>query len=163
MQEILDLLKVAATTAPKTKGLETILVKVIYKKETIKKICQKMEEIGREKYKFFLRDAKCLKKADAIILLGINDGVDVKLNCGYVFNTCEECKARDFPCIFKIIDLGIAIGSVVKMASLLNLDNRVMYSIGEAARKLKLVESSIVIGVAISWSSMKNPFFDRTI
>ncbi len=161
MKAILDLLKVAATTAPKTKGLETILIKIIAEKGEIEKICKKMEEIGKRKYKFFLRDAKCLERADAIILLGINNNIDLKLNCGYVFDKCEECKAKNFPCIFKIIDLGIAIGSVVKMASLLNLDNRVMYSVGEAARELKLIDSNIVIGIAIAWSSIKNPFFDR--
>jgi len=40
--------------------------------------------------------------------------------------------------MFKLLDLGIAIGSAVRTASLLNVDNRIMFRAGTAARKLKI-------------------------
>ena len=48
-------------------------------------------------------------------------------------------------CIFKALDLGIALGSAVKTASLLNVDNRIMYRIGTAARRLNLLPEATVI------------------
>jgi uncharacterized ferredoxin-like protein len=59
-------------------------------------------------------------------------------------------------------DLGIAVGSAVKTASLLNLDNRVMYTAGVAARSLGWVgECSVAYGIPVSVTG-KNIFFDRS-
>ena len=63
-------------------------------------------------------------------------------------------------CAFAIVDLGIAIGSASKMAQFLNLDNRVMYSIGATAVEMCLIEGDIVMGIPLSVSS-KNIYFDR--
>jgi uncharacterized ferredoxin-like protein len=59
-------------------------------------------------------------------------------------------------------DLGIAIGSAVSVAADHRVDNRVMYSIGKAAKELKLLgeEASIIFGIPLS-ASGKSPFFDR--
>lgn len=62
--------------------------------------------------------------------------------------------------MFQAIDLGIALGSSAKTAGILNIDNRIMYTIGAAARKLKLLESDIIIGFPLSVSG-KSPYFDR--
>jgi uncharacterized ferredoxin-like protein len=60
------------------------------------------------------------------------------------------------------LDLGIALGSAVKIASLLNVDNRIMYRIGAAAMKLKMLkDATVIIGIPIS-ASGKNIYFDRT-
>jgi len=49
----------------------------------------------------------------------------------------------------------------VKTASMLNVDNRVMYRVGVAALKLNLMsEASVVIGVPVS-AAGKNIYFDR--
>jgi uncharacterized ferredoxin-like protein len=58
------------------------------------------------------------------------------------------------------MDLGIALGSAAKTAGILNIDNRIMYTIGAAARKLKLLDSDIIIGFPLSVSG-KSPYFDR--
>ena len=57
-------------------------------------------------------------------------------------------------------DLGIALGSAAKIASNMNVDNRIMYSIGVAARRLGIGGSNIVHGIPLS-ASGKNVFFDR--
>ena len=63
-------------------------------------------------------------------------------------------------CAWRLLDLGIALGSAVKTASLFNADNRVMYRIGVAARKAGLIEGEIAIGVPIS-ATGKSIYFDR--
>jgi uncharacterized ferredoxin-like protein len=63
-------------------------------------------------------------------------------------------------CIFQAIDLGIALGSAVKLAGELNIDNRIMYTVGAAAKKLNLLDSDLIIGIPLSVTG-KNPYFDR--
>jgi uncharacterized ferredoxin-like protein len=45
--------------------------------------------------------------------------------------------------------MGIALGSAVKTASMLNVDNRIMYRIGTVARAMKMVEWDFVMGVPL--------------
>lgn len=63
-------------------------------------------------------------------------------------------------CVFKILDLGIALGSAVKTASLLDVDNRIMYRVGAAAVRLKLLPEATVMGIPVSVRG-KNIYFDR--
>jgi uncharacterized ferredoxin-like protein len=66
-------------------------------------------------------------------------------------------------CVFKALDLGIALGSAVKTAGMLNVDNRIMYRIGAAAMKLRLLpEATVVIGIPLS-AKGKSIYYDRTI
>jgi uncharacterized ferredoxin-like protein len=56
--------------------------------------------------------------------------------------------------------MGIALGSAVKIASLLNVDNRIMYRIGAAARHSGLVDWDFVMGIPLSVTG-KSIYFDR--
>jgi uncharacterized ferredoxin-like protein len=59
------------------------------------------------------------------------------------------------------LDLGIAIASAAKTASALDVDNRIMYRVGTAARRLNLLpEASVIMGIPIS-AKGKNIYFDR--
>lgn len=81
--------------------------------------------------------------------------------CGY--NNCEEKENHpSHPCVFNTGDLGIAIGSAVSVAMDSRIDNRIMYTVGQAAKELKIFgdEVGIIYGIPLSASS-KNPFFDR--
>jgi len=54
------------------------------------------------------------------------------------------------------------LGSAVKIASVLNVDNRIMYRVGAAALKLKLLsEATVIMGIPIS-AKGKNIYFDRS-
>ena len=46
------------------------------------------------------------------------------------------------------------------MAGELNIDNRIMYTVGAAAKKLRLLDSDIIIGIPLS-ATGKSPYFDR--
>lgn len=58
------------------------------------------------------------------------------------------------------MNLGIALGSAVKTASMHNIDNRIMYSAGVAARRMGLVDWDVAMGVPLAIGA-KNIFFDR--
>ena len=60
----------------------------------------------------------------------------------------------------KLIDLGIALGSAVKIASDLNVDNRIMRTVGAAAMRRGILDANEVQGIPISVKG-KNIFFDR--
>jgi len=164
------LMSISARTAPKSKGEDDVEI-VYVDGEDKEKIADEMIRFGEESgIKGFIRDGRCLKKASALLLLGVKGEKTLKLNCGACgYASCEEFasaerkQGKDFVgpnCVFKLLDLGIAIGSAVKLASLINVDNRVMYRIGTVARKLGIIKSDVVMGIPLS-STGKNPFFDR--
>jgi uncharacterized ferredoxin-like protein len=153
----------AARTAPKARGIDNLILAVATD-ESIGLLSEKMKEIGeRDKREFFLRDAENILKAEAVVLIattikanGLNCGL-----CGYKGCSLKNENA-DAPCAFNMNDLGIAIGSAVSVAADHRVDNRVMYSIGNAAKELELLgeEASIIFGIPLS-ASGKSPFFDR--
>ncbi len=81
------------------------------------------------------------------------------------FEKSSKSTGLDFAgpnCIFKLLDMGIALGSAVKSAMDHNVDNRIMYRIGTVAKRLKIMKkSSVVMGVPIS-AKGKSIYFDRS-
>ncbi|MGI6432731.1 MAG: DUF2148 domain-containing protein [Sphaerochaetaceae bacterium] len=81
-----------------------------------------------------------------------------------VFANCKEREEQGplHPCAFNTGDLGIAIGSAVSIAADYRIDNRVMFSVGMAARELGIFAKEVVIvyGIPLSISG-KNIFVDR--
>jgi len=158
----------AARTAPKTAGIDDIEI-VILTGEEMNRVIKEMEKMAEERGPNFLRDAKSCTHATAIVLIGVKGGNPIGLDCGACGLNCAEFReierkeGRDYlgpSCAFKLVDLGIAIGSAVKTAQIHNIDNRIMYRIGTAARKLGYVSSDVVFGIPLA-STGKNPFFDR--
>lgn len=168
--QVAKLMSISARTAPKSKGIDDIEVLVVYGEE-LEKIAKKMEELEKETGdKNYIRDANSVRKAQAVVLVGVRGRNPLGMNCGLCgFETCEEfLKARVVDrkihrgplCAFKLLDLGIALGSAVKTANIHNVDNRLMYRIGTAARLLGLLDCDLVIGIPLA-ALGKNPFFDR--
>jgi len=163
------LMSLSARTAPKSKGEDDL--EIIYVDgEDKDRIAEKMVELGKERGKGFVVDGESVRKSSGILLIGVNGGKPLRLNCGACgFKTCDEFlsakreQGRDFTgpnCVFKILDMGIALGSAVKLASLLNVDNRIMYRIGTVAKMMGIAKADVVMGIPLS-SAGKNPFFDR--
>jgi len=169
--EAAKLMLIAARTAPKSGGEDDILTMIVYGKEK-NTIAKKMEEIAEErKIEGFKRDAKNVRDSEALILIGVRGDKSFGLNCGACgyknckkFNEANKKLGQDFfgpTCIFKALDLGIALGSAAKTASILNIDNRIMYRIGTAALKLKLMpEATVIMGIPMS-AKGKSIYFDR--
>ena len=167
METAAELMAVSARTAPKTAGQDYVEIKVIGG-DKIEKLADEMINYGKESGKGnFDRDGENVRNSEQVILLSLNEAAVIGLDCGACgFDKCEELKLKSGPefdgpiCAWRLMDLGIALGSAVKTASLLNVDNRIMYRIGVAAKKMGLIEGEIVVGVPIS-ASGKNIYFDR--
>lgn len=169
--EAARLMLIAARTAPKTAGIDDILTLIVYGEDK-DSIADKMEEMGEErKIENFKRDAKNVKDSEAVVLIGVRGSKNAGMNCGACgfkdcakFEKAQKKLGKDFvgpTCVFKALDLGVALGSAAKTASLLNVDNRIMYRIGTAASKLKMLpEATVIIGIPIS-AKGKSIYFDR--
>jgi uncharacterized ferredoxin-like protein len=166
---VAKMMELAARTAPKTRGDDFVHTKTLHG-DDLKQLADSMIHFGREKGKGnFDRDAANVANSQALVLLGIKDASTAGLNCGACgFRTCKELEAArkvdiEFVgpiCSYRHLDLGIALGSAVKTAQLLNVDNRIMYRVGAAARAAKFVDWDFVMGIPLS-ASGKNIFFDR--
>ena len=98
-----------------------------------------MYELGRG------RDIGNVRASGAVVLIGVE---------------CGKPSGEWWPFQAKLIDLGIALGSAAKVAGDMNVDNRIMRSVGLAAMKMGLVKGEDVEGIPISIKG-KNIYFDR--
>jgi len=81
--------------------------------------------------------------------------------CGFA-NCAEKNKHSTVPCVFNTGDLGIALGSAVSIAMDNRIDNRIMYTVGQAVKELDIFPENVSIIYAIPLkASSKNIFFDR--
>lgn len=136
--DVAKLMVAAARTAPKARGEDRIKTAIVTGEDK-EKLAKVMEERGST------RDAGNVRKAGAVVLVGVE--------CGDPSGEWIAFKA-------KLIDLGIALGSAVKIASDLNADNRIMHSVGIAAEKMGIMNADEIQGIPLSIRG-KNIFFDR--
>jgi uncharacterized ferredoxin-like protein len=165
---VAELMEIAARTAPKARGQDFIVMSIL-EGEALQPLVDKMAEIGeRTARPFFVRDSKNVAASEVVLLIGIRDAQKAGLNCGACgVPTCADLNtnshAGEFSgpqCAFRVLDLGIAVGSAAKTASMFNADNRVMYTIGAAARELGLIDADFVMGIPLS-ATGKSIYYDR--
>jgi uncharacterized ferredoxin-like protein len=170
-----SMMALSARTAPKTRGVDSVKTLILTGND-LDQLAVTMEKKVKEKsteLPTFKRDADSIRKSAAVLLIGVSRDpkrVELPLNCGACgYKNCKDLLAagnregEDFTgpvCIFQAIDLGIALGSAVKLAGELNIDNRIMYTVGAAAKKLNLLDSDLTIGIPLS-ATGKNLYFDR--
>ncbi len=171
---VAKLMEAAAITAPKGKGVNTIVTRILLKNECLSlantlKSCS--EKFGME---FYLRDADNIANSDLVLLIGCRGNVTAGLNCGGCgYDTCMEMieafskregkdsKYKGPVCAIRLTDLGIAVGSAVKTAQIHNIDNRILFSGGTGAIVAGLLEGcTTAYAIPLSISG-KNIFFDR--
>ena len=172
---VASLMELAARTAPKGKGVDTILVRILTDEER-EDLAACLTALGKERNTgFFLRDAVNIRRAGGCIIIGSKGRVVTGIDCGACgYQTCRAMEAacretreimtpfKSPNCAVRITDLGIALGSAVKTAQIHNVDNRIMYSGGVAAIHLGLLGTDCTVAYAIPISaSGKNIFFDR--
>jgi uncharacterized ferredoxin-like protein len=167
--EVARMMELAARTAPKTRGEDFIEIKII-SGDDIVHLADMMLAFGKEKNKpGFGRDAGNLRKSTVAMLIGLKDTKTAGLDCGACgYGTCAGLgyavkPKSDFAgpiCSLRVTDLGIALGSAVKTAQLFNVDNRIMYRVGVAARFGGLVDWEMVMGIPLS-ATGKSIYFDR--
>lgn len=165
---VTDLMAVAARTAPKTKGEDFVVTKII-EGEELKRLGEAMIDFGvRTGKKNFDRDARNVLNSDSLLLVGILNATTAGLNCGAcgeelcdllsVGKLDDEFKGPQ--CAYRLLDMGIALGSAAKMAGMLNADSRIMYRAGVVARELGMIDADFVMGIPIA-ATGKSIYFDR--
>jgi len=114
----------------------------------------------------FDRDGDNILRSEGVVLIGIKDAPALGNDCNAcgepscLLTNTEEGVFKGPQCAIRMLDLGIAISSAVKVASMLNVDNRIMYRTGVVARELGLIDADVVMGIPLS-ATGKNIFFDR--
>jgi uncharacterized ferredoxin-like protein len=163
-----ELMEVSARTAPKAAGEDFIEVALLSDSERVA-LGSDMIRIGKERgIHGFERDGQNVLDSDAVVLIGLLPHKGVGLDCGACgYGTCAEFNDKsasgDFKgpnCVIRALDLGIALGSAAKQAGEFNIDNRIMYRIGVAARRIGLGHANVSHGIPLS-ATGKNIFFDR--
>jgi uncharacterized ferredoxin-like protein len=155
----------AARTAPKACGIDHLDTAILTgeDKDALAAEMRKIGESFAEEGKHFLRDADNVNASRAIVLVGAKYSPRA-LNaicklCG--FADCAACVKAGGACVFTAMDLGIALGSAVAIAADARVDNRLMFTAGQAAASLGLLgEYKMIVGIPLSVSG-KSPFFDR--
>ena len=165
---VAELMEIAARTAPKSAGQDFVVTRVL-EGQDVQALAQKMVEFGQRTGKRnFDRDGKNVGASDAVILIGLKDAQPVNLDCGAcgveactaLLINSHEGEFRGPQCAFRLLDMGIALGSAAKTASLLNVDNRIMYRAGAVAREMGLLDADFVMGIPLS-ATGKSIYFDR--
>ena len=163
--EVARKMMTAARTAPKARGTDNIVIALL-KEDGIKEVSEKLKEMARRDKlpDFFLRDAVNILSAKAMVIFGTKIeplGLSPCGMCG--FSSCaEKNKHPEHPCVFNAGDLGIAIGSAASIAMDNRVDNRIMYTVGQALLEMGVLgaDVKIIYGMPLSISG-KNPFVDR--
>ncbi|HOJ58055.1 MAG TPA: DUF2148 domain-containing protein [Bacillota bacterium] len=166
---VADLMCIAARTAPKAAGRDYVVTGVVDGDDLLK-LAEAMNEYGKASGKInFDRDGANVAASSACVLIGLKNADVCGLNCG----ACGHDKCVDLSslrdgsefsgpvCAWRSVDLGIALGSAVKVASIHNIDNRIMYRIGVVAKKMGFIDADIVAGIPLSVTG-KNIYFDRS-
>jgi len=185
LRQVAKLCAVAAMTAPKSGGqlflkgsrpfIETVIVE---DRETLNRLATWQRERGKKvKNPIWFRDAATTEKIDLVLFIGLAKWYPPVYDCGACgFATCAEfLDARKHQtvvdpdwefagpvCQIRCIDLGIAVGSAAKIASLNNVDARCQSRLAGAARHLGIIEADLAIALSMSVTH-KNIFFDQKI
>ena len=173
---VAGLMAASARTAPKAGGKDFLEIVVISDEADLKAISAKMVEYAPDSTNesFWLRDAENIAGAHAVVLIGLAKTVAAGYDCGGCgFATCKEFlagrKALDKElgysgphCAMRMMDIGVALSSAAKTASLLSVDCRVQQRVGAAARALGFIKAEVAMGIPLGVYG-KSPFFDRKV
>ncbi len=176
MRMVAVMMASSVRTAPKARGIDDIKTMIVDGSD-LELLASAMEGKAKERPLYlssaFTRDAQNVRDSGCVLLIGVMGNpkrAEQPLDCGACgYKSCKDLlnagrrQGKDFNgpnCILQAMDLGIALGSAVTLASELNVDNCMMYTMGAAAKKLGLLDSDVVIGIPLSVSG-KNIYFDR--
>jgi len=184
VRHVARLCAVAAMTAPKSGGqlflkggtpfIETVIVEG---KPMLKGLADWLRSQGdKHKEAIWYRDADTAEKLDVVLFIGLCGWYPPQYDCGACgYGTCAEFLqakpqhenpgSEDWQfagpvCQLRALDLGIAVGSAAKTASMNNIDTRCQTRIAAAARHLKIIKADLAVALSMSVSH-KNIFFDK--
>lgn len=135
---------------------------IVEDRETLGHLAAWQRDRGNKlKDPIWFRDADTTEKLDLVLFIGLAKWYPPVYDCGPCgYATCAEfLRAREhnktegsedweFPgpiCQLRCIDLGIAVGSAAKMASLNNVDARCQTRIASASRHLGIIDADLAV------------------
>lgn len=174
IETVINLMAASAITAPKAGGKNCLEIVAITDPDDLNSIAQEMRKYAHNSSKenYWHRDAANTENCQGVLLIGLAGPVTAGYDCGGCgYATCKEFEdsreLKDFTmgytgphCIMRMMDIGVALSSAAKQASLLNIDNRVQQRVGAAARALGYINCEVAMGIPISISG-KSIFYDR--
>ncbi|OOZ40014.1 hypothetical protein BOW53_09255 [Solemya pervernicosa gill symbiont] len=174
IETVINLMAASAIAAPKAGGKDCLNIVAITGGDDLKRIADEMRQYAHNSSKenYWHRDATNTEGAQGLLLIGLNGAVTAGYDCGGCgYRTCvefeKERELKDFEmgysgphCIMRMMDIGVALSSAAKAASMLNIDNRVQQRVGAAVRALGYIECEVAMGIPISISG-KSIFYDR--
>ena len=152
-------------------------VQIVEERDTLHRLAGWLRARGTKlKDPIWFRDADTAEKLDLVLFIGLARWYPPLYDCGACgYPTCAEflraaptyrregSEEWEFPgpiCQLRCIDLGIAVGSAAKIASLNNVDTRCQTRIAAAARHLGVIQADLAVALSMSVSH-KNIFFDK--
>lgn len=184
LRHVASLCATAAITAPKSGGqlflkgspvfIETLWVEDL---DVRKQLASWLRARGRERREaIWFRDSRVCERVDGILFIGLKDWYPPVYDCGACgYATCAEfldattaitkASSEKFEfagptCNLRDIDLGIAVGSAAKTASLNNVDCRCQTRVAVAARHIGLIGADVAVALSLSITH-KSLGFDR--
>jgi uncharacterized ferredoxin-like protein len=171
---VAQLMAASARTAPKAGGKDFLEIVVVTEDGDLKRIATAMKEYAPKSTNeaFWIRDASNMENSQALLLIGLSKPVTAGYDCGACgYPTCAEfaknkkMQAKEMGytgphCVMRMMDIGVALSSAAKTASIHNVDNRVQQRVGAAARALGLINAEVAMGIPISIGG-KSIYFDR--
>jgi uncharacterized ferredoxin-like protein len=185
LRQVARLCAVAAITAPKSGGqlflkgsqpfMETV---VLEDPAALHQLAEWMRARGRRlNAPLWIRDADTAEKLDLVLFVGLAKWYPPLYDCGACgYATCKEflqvaptygrsAASEDWEfagpiCQLRAVDLGIAVGSAAKVASLNNVDARCQTRLAAAARHTAIIQADLAVALSMSVTH-KNIFFDR--
>jgi uncharacterized ferredoxin-like protein len=183
VRQVAKLMAAAAITAPKSGGqlllagkhnfIETVIVEDL---ATRHKLGEWMRARGKERREaIWFRDAEVVEAIDAVLFVGLADWYPPNYDCGACgYATCAEFLHVTKPlrddsteleftgqtCNLRDIDLGIAVGSAAKTATIHPIDCRCQTRSAVAARKLGIIQADVAVALSLSMTH-KAIGFDR--
>jgi uncharacterized ferredoxin-like protein len=150
---------------------------IVEERDALNRLAEWLRARGTKlKDPIWFRDADTAEKLDLVLFIGLAKWYPPLYDCGACgYATCAEflraaptyrgtgSEEWEFPgpvCQLRCIDLGIAVGSAAKTASLNNIDARCQTRIAAAARHLGIIEADLAVALSMSVSH-KNIFFDK--
>ena len=174
IETVINLMAASAITAPKAGGKDCLEIVAITDPDDLGKIAAEMRKYAHNSSKenYWQRDAANAECAQGLLLIGLAGPVTAGYDCGGCgYSTCKEFEdsreLKDFEmgytgphCIMRMMDIGVALSSAAKQASILNIDNRVQQRVGAAARALGYIDCEVAMGIPVSING-KSIFYDR--
>jgi uncharacterized ferredoxin-like protein len=163
LYQVAQLMCLAARTAPKGGGVDTITTAVV-SKGTKGRLAVEMRKLGEENnMKAYSLNSEQVDASECVVLIGAKLKRYMIKTCNFCgFEGCKENKKANGICAVGVGDLGIAIGVAASVAGRHHADNRIMFTIGKAALGLNLLGDDVKIAYGIPLSAKgKNIYFDE--